>query len=408
MWLVAAELDPPFANQLVLEGTGVLDVGAWRDAARLAGEANPGLRLVLRGHMLGSRLVDSGVAPRVVEVDASGWDGYTDDGADFLLEPLPPRAGPTCEVVLAQGPTPRVVIRTHHAVTDGRGAMVFAGQLFRALRGEPPVVSQAKTTDLDIARALNATAGERRHPDCLALTGASQGEARGRIWRRRSLSGKASNLLPRVAVALAELARENAVPGVDAHRVRFDIPVDMRRHLEATGLPGTDATANMTGVLHIDVEPGHTPDDIRRAVKEQIAEGRDAEFSIAHAVTRYLPRFLMRPIGNAGAEKAHASNTWLSTGLLSNLGRMDPVAFSGGGFQTERWFAVPPSTEGTGFFMALSGSEHGADLCAMQPLRLGGGGRLDACLDRLMESLEETSSARVAVAPPHLASSAAN
>ncbi len=37
-----------------------------------------------------------------MEIDSAGWDGTGPDGAPFLLKRLPPRSGPTCEILLIE------------------------------------------------------------------------------------------------------------------------------------------------------------------------------------------------------------------------------------------------------------------------------------------------------------------
>ena len=92
VYLVLDEKRPGFANQFILEGTGVLDREKWQKAVEIASEANPGSRLVLKGHWAFSRWVDSGITPRVREMDSNGWDGSGPEGGPaFLNESLPAR-----------------------------------------------------------------------------------------------------------------------------------------------------------------------------------------------------------------------------------------------------------------------------------------------------------------------------
>src|SRR4030043_458932 len=87
LYLINAEICPPFANQFFLEGTGVLDAKLWRKAVEVAAAANPGSRLVLKGKLNFGRWVDSGKTPPVREVDGSSWDCMSPEGAPFLNDP---------------------------------------------------------------------------------------------------------------------------------------------------------------------------------------------------------------------------------------------------------------------------------------------------------------------------------
>lgn len=86
---------PPMANQFIFDGEGILDIEKWRIAVDIASEANPGTRLILSGHLSWSRWIDSGITPRIREVDGSQWDGMSPEDAPFFrrifpIERVPP------------------------------------------------------------------------------------------------------------------------------------------------------------------------------------------------------------------------------------------------------------------------------------------------------------------------------
>ena len=134
VWLAADRIQGPFVNQLVIEGSGTLLPSLLRSAVDAAGTVHPGMRVRLQGWLGWSRWKADGRGPDFRVVSGERWDGMSPRGAPFLEEPLDPRRGAVCEVLWVEGPTPRVVIRSHHAVTDGRGASLFTDDVFRALR----------------------------------------------------------------------------------------------------------------------------------------------------------------------------------------------------------------------------------------------------------------------------------
>jgi hypothetical protein len=89
LWLAADIIHPPFLNQMVLEGTGTMDLDELTDAVARASDANPGCRLILKGALRSSYWLDSGVAPPVRRISNSPWDGYSQDNAPFLNDRLP-------------------------------------------------------------------------------------------------------------------------------------------------------------------------------------------------------------------------------------------------------------------------------------------------------------------------------
>ena len=181
LFIVLAELDTPFSNQMVLEGTGTLDESRWEKAVHEACEANPGSRVVYRGRSRWAKWVDTGVAVPVRSFDGSRWNAQGPEGAPFFFEPLPFKDTHSCEVVLVQGDPARVVFRSLHAVMDGRGTLFWAQDIFRALRGEPLIGTTSTMTDVEIMSRLNYPVNLPRKPkDCLAPTGAIDGDEPGK------------------------------------------------------------------------------------------------------------------------------------------------------------------------------------------------------------------------------------
>lgn len=385
IWLVADRLCPPFVNQLVLEGDPAagpaLDEGAWRTAVEAAAAVNPGSRLVLRGVLGGSRWVAAPAPPAVRTVDGRAWDGRGPEGAPFLAEPLPPRGGPTCAVLLVEGAPPRVVVRTHHAVMDGRGTLSFVEDVFRALRGEAPVGAAARIDDATLGRSLDAGVGDRRTEDCLAPTGAPDGTEPGVRWRRVSLPGRPARLLPRLALALAAEARARAGAAATG-RVRFDVPVDLRPRR-----PGLRSTANLTGMLFVEVAPDDGPDDIARALARGLAERREVAAEPALAALRGVALGLLVAGARRGVRRNHGRARYAATAVLSNLGRLPLATFHGAGFRAETGFFIPPGTDSSPFFLATAGTEDRVELTASVPRVLATDGRLEAVLGTLVAAL---------------------
>ena len=383
LWIVANRLRPPFCNQAVLEGDGEIDGKRWRAALETVTKAHPGTCLVLRGSLGKSHWVPESPPP-LREVDGSKWDGRSPQGAPFLDVPLSPHTGPTCEVVVAHGSPTRVAFRSHHAAMDGRGTLVWAQDLFRALRGEPLLGSGSELTDMDLARSLDAGVNPVRREDCIAPTGGTRGYEQGTTWRRVTLPGRHSKLLPRTAIALAAMAR--SVPGQQGGIVRFDIPVDMR--FRRAGLA---STANLTGMIHLPVAEGDTAEDLARDLTRQVAERREASFGLEMNVLGGIPLGLMTWLGKLGVQRCHRRCRYISSGVLSNLGRLPLETCEGGGFRPFTGFFIPPASDSNPFFLTLAGGvpdgEPAVELAAALPVSLATDARLERALDQLVATL---------------------
>ena len=372
------EVCPPIYNQLIFEGEGVLDPGAWLRAVDKASEANPGSRLVLKGFLGLSRWVDSGLTPRVREVHAPQWDGFGPVGAPFLEERLLFREGPTCEVVLIHGDIPRVGFRTHQAVMDGRGTLTWAEDVFRALRGENVIGSSSTLTDVEMVKSFQNRKRKPFPPEHLSPTGTARGNERGVVWKRARIRGSFARVLPRCAVLLAREARS-----ISEGVVRFGVPVDLRRHRK-----DLRSTANLSFALYIEVKPDTTEEQIAQDLAFQLEHGYEGMLSRGDELFRHLPMRLIRSQGLRIIAARHASGRYSLSGVLSNLGRIDLKPFEGGGFKAVGFWAIPPRNEYHPLFLAMMGYEDCLELILSMPAVLASGGRMDAILDGLVRGMK--------------------
>lgn len=379
-WVVAHDLFAPFNNQMVLEGDGALDGQALRNAVETATLANPGARVIRRGWVGWTHWDDRGPPPPVVEVDGSGWDGLSGDGAPWLARPLDPHRGPTTEVVLMHGPTPRVAFRTAHATMDGRGTQLFAEDVFRALRGEPCVGHADPVVDMDLVRRVEVAPMTPPEDVWLPATGLPEGPARGVRWLRRSLPGAHRAVLGRVAHTVAAHARRHHGPDAP---LRFDIPADLR------GLaPEVRSTANLTGMVSLSPAPDDTVESLTQRVRDAVAAHEHAASLLPADGLRHVPLWLMRAVARHRGRQHHTTGRYGSTGVLSNLGRVDLSPLHGGGFTARRVLFIPPGTPVTALFMAMVGHPEGVELLASVPDNLATGGRLEALMDDLVAAFD--------------------
>ncbi|HNQ64436.1 MAG TPA: hypothetical protein PKL38_00520 [Smithella sp.] len=379
-FVVLNQISPPTVNQFIFDGEGTLDPEKWRRAADAASEANPGTRLVLRGHLSWSRWVDSGINMRVREVDGRNWDGRGPENEPLLEESLPYRGNPTCEIVLIQGPTPRVAFRSHHAVCDGRGTLFWADDVFRVLRGEAVVGSTSTITDVELCKSFQNRYRTPFPAEHIAPAGRAKGNDTGVTWRRCSLKGKMSHLLAQCARLAAEEAWRHG-EGV----VRFGIPVDLRHRR-----PELRSTANLSFALYTEVKKETSPDDIARDIALQISRCDECRLTKGDERLEYMPLWMMRYKAKNIIRDRHRRGLYSLSGILSNLGRINLNRFCGGGFTARAFWIIPPAAEYYPFFMVMTGYEGGSDLTISMPKVLASEGRLENTLKRIVHGLEGT------------------
>lgn len=379
-WIVSNQMINPFANQAILEGEGEFDIKKWKNAVKEASKANPGSRLILKGGLKFSKWVDSGITPRVREVDGSNWTGMGPENASFLHEHLSARKGPTCDVILINGNPPRVAFRSHHAVMDGRGTMVWMEDIFRVLIGEPPLGSDFTLNEMQFVRMFQKEEYDIPPDNNIAPTGISKGVEQGVTWCRRQIqgNGKYHHLLGQVAVLIAREAQKHS----DGN-VRLVIPIDMR-HRQS----GIRATGNLSNGIFIEVKKNTTAEMCAEEISKQIADMRDVMLGKGTGIVDFIPICILSFLVQKNIEQHHKKGLYRCSGVLSNLGKLPLEKYNGGGFHAKTGFFIPPGNEAVPFFMSLAGGENTLELVITMPRSLASEGRLNEIIENIASGLK--------------------
>ncbi|MFC1888305.1 hypothetical protein ACFL4G_00975 [Thermodesulfobacteriota bacterium] len=377
IFIALDKIDTPFAIQMVLEGTGTLDESRWKKAVNKACEANPGSRLVYRGSSRWARWVDTGVAPPVRIFDGSDWSAHGPEGASFLYDPLPFKETHSCEVALVQGDPVRVVFRTFHAVMDGRGTLFWVEDVFRALRGEPLIGSSSTMTDVELVSLLDYPVKRQHRPkNCPAPTGPVDGDEAGQTWRRASVQGRFSKLIPQVAVLTAKETRKQGQGDV-----YFNVPVDLRSRM-----PNIRSTANLTRRIILNIPPEATVESVQREMMGKLDNLRgDSQLLKAFC---YTPLGWLEKSMNFAMKRTLRDGLYRGTGTITNVGKLPMSTLRGGGFEAQSGFIIPPGTDSKPVFMTLSGLGDSIDIVIAMPKMLATNGRLDELLSNIVSGLK--------------------
>ncbi len=377
-------LDPSREVVLVLEGEGDLPTEAWRRALDAVAAANPGVRLRLIGRRRRARWESDGPMPRLRIVDDCGWDALSGHGSEFIYAtPLSLEQGPCVELIIAHRPDGKtlVILRTHHAIMDGSGILHFLRELFRALRGEPLLGTNAGFSDVELLRSLGIARSQSERMEKIAtlppdLSGA---DAKGDTWRRIQLGPARKHLLAHLAVAIAEYAhRTSPLPALIA------IPVDLRRHV-----PGLLSTGNFSSVVRLRLDPGEGPERFQERLQALLAQRVEAGWSPKLEWLRALPSpWLDRMLSRTAAN--YRRKAPLETAMISNIGFCNPADYSAPGFVQQGMLGVPLAG---GVFAALMGTGNGVELMLNLPNLLGSEGRFDAFAEFLRERLRVNAAA---------------
>lgn len=310
-----------------------LDAATLTQAIAQVAQVNPGIRLRWQGQLGFSRWRSDGLLPRLRIVNDCAWDGLSSAGAEFLDEqPLSLASGPCAEFIWVRQADSRgiLVLRSLHAVMDGMGGMHLLAEIFRALRGEPLLGSNASFSDADLMRAMQIPTSPHTPYETCALTGPAQGDSVGDDWWRISLGPVQSQLLAKMAVALSEFAHQfSELPA------RIAIPVDLRRHV-----PGLVASTNFSNMLFVCLNKGAAVSDFQEQLQQQIEARREAAYPAIYDWLRWLPLswfdyLLGRRPSNFNTRKP------IETVVISNLGKVDLKQFVSPQFQADDFLVSP-------------------------------------------------------------------
>jgi amino acid adenylation domain-containing protein len=318
--------------QLCVEGDGSIDPAALAAAVAVASEACPGARLVRRGQ----EWVDSGQPPPVRVVDGADFDRERLD-SPVLHTPLGAEEEPSCEVVLVQGAPATVIFRA--GPMDGRGAMLWQREVFRALRGEDVEGATGTLASDEVKAEIAAKLGidlpaaaEASGPAWRSVLGPLPGAPRRSLWRRRTIDGIHLGVTAKIARLVARCGGPEGLVG---------IPVDMRPFM-----PGMRTTVGVTGMLKVHVREADDWKDVDARLFAALSEHQ----FLAHrsdATVLTMPMSLIRELRRWVDDMAMQNEDAVrerkledQVAVVSHLGAVDLDGYSAGGFHATSCYSL--------------------------------------------------------------------
>lgn len=354
-------------NGFIFRGEGRVSVERWQAALDQVTAANPGTRLRLVGDAFRARWVNDGQPTRLRIIENCTWNAESSKGSDFIYENVMSlNDGFTSELLVMHQANNRMLLmlRSHHGVMDGMGVMHFMRELFRALRGEPLLGTNAAFSDVDVMTSVGAVRSTSRHIKTVAMTGAPQGMARGDEWRSVYVGAPKRNLLGHVVEAMVKFTGQHSdLP------MLIGVPVDLRRHV-----PGLLSTANFTNMLLVRMEKGEGAEDFKNRLHGMLEQKMETVYPGILEIFKWLPLSWMDRLMSRNEKNYHQRKA-LETAVVSNLGRCNSVDFSCDGFRMDGMLVIPIAGS---IFAGLSGVDDRVELTVNIPCVLGSNGRFDA------------------------------
>jgi NRPS condensation-like uncharacterized protein len=370
-------------NQMVLEGSGNIDIPAWQRSVAQASSVLQGTRFKLTGKLGFSRWVDAGKNTPCEVIRGFDWDGMSDNDAPFLNRPLDVKMGTGCEVLLVLGKIKHhIIFRTHHAVMDGRGTKTFADEVIRALRAQPLQGDNSFVRDIDLAKSVTTEIGKKLKDTVSAPTGRPLGADFGSSWQRTILPGSYKQVLANAGISIAKIAE-----CYGDSPVRIQLPVDLRIHDDQIV-----STGNLTGGILMHVSPETTASSWGEQVKAKLAgkeHVRMPRFAGIPAlnVLNWLPIDWLKKYTNNLAEKRMQTGQYRTSGIISNLGFLKVEEYCAVGFDCTSVFFIPPYFNTTALFLVLAGNKNSVDVILRLPHQLASNGRFEHALSQICHGI---------------------
>ncbi len=347
-----------FVNQFFVEGEGEISEAQMKAAVELAFAANPGISLQLKGHWYKRYWALRPEAP-LVKIYAGEWDGNSSQNKAVVDEPLNPRKDNLASITLFnQLPDQqfKILFRIHHGVCDGVATLHWIEEVFRALRGEKLLGSQANLSEMDIIKQEEYAPAENLLAESKPVFPLSDNsETRECHWIKYSWQQKDTKITAKLIYILKTLTEEQH----GACRTTFRIPANLRRYLSKEAKQQAQLT-NLSGLFDLKFDQQKvTVNDIQSAIIQAMRTKRDiAVFpKKLTALTRFLPGFLFHAKPKA-LKKMHEQGRYGITAMISFAGQIKLPNYCCEGFKATQVYGIPMPLEDKSIFIGLITDEN--------------------------------------------------
>lgn len=373
----ARTLDKARENTLIIEGKGRFDIERFKLAVERAARVNPGVRLRMSGDGLFAKWHADGQVPAVRVENRPDWSGASSEDSEFFYETtLDEYQGLTGEIILVEAANDKtfLIYRNLHSVMDGLGTMHFIGELFRDLRGEQLLGSNAHYKDTDLMARVES---EQNKIDIgnkpVFATGGPEGEEIGDCWQRIVIDGPIIFLLARLAATISEFAHQFS-DGVS----RIAIPVNMRRHS-----PDIVSTMNYSNVIHVDLEKGEKSEVFQKRLHKALRKNCETMYSKVLEVIRCVPLAWLDFMMNR-KKNNYLKHRIVETVMISDLGAFKSDDYSCDEFTAQASFGIPLASN---TFALLSTMDGKVSITVGMPKVYASNGRLNQLMQFIANRL---------------------
>lgn len=317
----------PSTLQLIVEGVGDIRPDVLQNAVDQASIACPGSRVTQKGAFwIGNR-----TTPKVSLASNNQFDGYNFEALDDVFnKKLTPESENNIEIVILRKQPYSVLFRIFHGVMDAKGAMLWIENIFKSLRNEPLLEAKSTLTDFEFAQKQGGKRdGIRVRFDCRLTLDRPKNNGNQIYWKRLTLPNHHIGLVPKLAKILSAHFAE--------HKTRYIIPVDLRKHDKAV-----QSTGNLLMPIYLESEESDGWREIYKDLAGRIRREEELNLSNAtYGIISKLPYFLIKFFANLFVNHSKRKQTFLNTGIISNVGKISLNKFSTASFRASALYFLP-------------------------------------------------------------------
>ena len=378
VYMAMSELFPAFCIQILLESEDIISVDQLQNAVNIACEANPSSRLLLRGKRQNSHWIDSQINPKVQVLVYNDDKAFHFDKVSVFTEKIDFRKGPTSRVYIINcGKINRVLFQVFHGTMDAQGALLWAKDVFRVLKGENPI---GHLSSLDEQTYLNnATVDKpfvRMDTEYTSPLPEAESFQKEFTWSRVKVKGKVNGIVAKLVKEIAQM-----IPG---EKNKFMIPVDLRRHVPEERIGG-----NFTNPIYLEATQNDTWESLYENMVMQLAHNKELIIDKHLHYIGYLPLWFLKNFLSRTYKKEITKNKFFLTGMISNIGKVEREWFSFKGYQPSSICFLPVNLPVAGVSIVITENDEHLEICATAPSVMALEGKLEKMIANLAKNISE-------------------
>ena len=311
--------------QCFFVGKSTLSLERLQMAVDYAAKVCPGSRLVYHK----GKWLDSGKEPTVSNLEHDLFDGYNFDVLN-LQKNLLLLDGPPIEVLLVSGKTQGILFRMFHGIMDGKGALIWIENVFRALRKEALIAIPSRHSDLSFIQELDHKKfNSLQFPAKKILPDAPKPSYQQVQTHRITIKGNYGSLVPKMMKCFAKEFCDSVS--------LFMVPVSLRKKDESV-----ICSANLVLPIFMEVDKEDSIGNINQRFMQKI---KDDEFlNIANArlgLLGHLPDGLLKWTLYSYSQMCRMLSVFSTSGVISYVGNYELSTFSCDDFACSSFFSIP-------------------------------------------------------------------